>query len=88
MAKETEEDYSYKVHRSIRKRQLIAGIPMLPFILIIGITMIILMDSKMKLVGIIPIAIILLYLIKEITKKDEYLVEIFLQSLIQPDILD
>lgn len=88
MAKETEEDYSYKVHRSIIKRQLIAGIPMLPFILIIGITMIILMDSKMKLVGIIPIAIILLYLIKEITKKDEYLVEIFLQSLIQPDILD
>ena len=81
-------DYSYKVHRSILKRQLIGGIPVVPFVLIIGITVIILMDSKMKLAGIIPIAIILLYLIREITKKDEYLVEIFLQSLLQPDWLD
>lgn len=79
-------DYSYPVHRSIMKRQLLFGVPFIYLITVALGTLIILMDFK--LLAIIPVSISLVLIMREITKKDEYLLEIFLESLLQPDYLD
>ena len=78
-------DYKYPVHRSIMKRQLVMGVPLIPLVIIVLLTIIIVMDFKL---WIIPINGLLLYIMKEITKKDEYLLEIFLNSLLEPDHLE
>ncbi len=83
---EDEKDYSYPVHRSIMKRQLIFGVPTVPLIIVVITTFIILIDFKV--IAIIPFSVLIILLIREITKKDEYLLEIFLQSLLQPDELE
>lgn len=79
-------DYSYPVHRSIMKRKLIFGVPMIPLIIIAILTLIILMDFKFW--GIIPFSLFIILIMREITKKDEYLLDVFLSSLLQPDYLD
>ena len=76
-------DYSYPVHRSIMKRRLLFGVPFIPAMIVILLAGIIFMDFK--LIAVIPIAIFIIYVMKEITKKDEYLLETFLEGLLQPD---
>lgn len=80
------EEYTIPVHRSIMKRKLIFGVPFVP-LMIIGLgTILILMNFK--LLAIIPLSLLLIYIMREITKKDEFLLENFLGSLLQPDYLD
>ena len=79
-------DYSYPVHRSIMKRQLIMGVPLIPLVIIVLATIIIVLDFKLWII--LPFSAILIYIMKEITKKDEYLLEIFLNSLLEPDHLE
>ncbi len=79
-------DYKYPVHRSIMKRQLVMGVPLVPLVIIALLTIIIVMNFKLWII--IPINGLLLYIMKEITKKDEYLLEIFLNSLLEPDHLE
>lgn len=80
------QDYSYTVHRTLLKRKLLMGIPTVPFIIIALTTVIILMDFK--IIAIIPIGIGLLWIVREITKKDEYLLDIILNSLSEPDFIN
>ena len=68
------------------KRQLVMGVPLIPLVIIVLLTIIIVMDFKLWII--IPINGLLLYIMKEITKKDEYLLEIFLNSLLEPDHLE
>ena len=82
----TLQDYSYTVHRTLLKRKLLMGIPTVPFIIIALTTVIILMDFK--IITIIPIGIGLLWIVREITKKDEYLLDIILNSLSEPDFIN
>lgn len=82
----TLQDYSYTVHRTLLKRKLLMGIPTVPFIIIALTTVIILMDFK--IIAIIPIGIGLLWIVREITKKDEYLLDIILNSLSEPDFIN
>jgi type IV secretory pathway TrbD component len=79
-------NYSYPVHRSIMKRQLIMGIPLIPLVITVLLTIIIVLDFKLWII--LPFSGLLLYIMKEITKKDEYLLEIFLNSLLEPDHLE
>lgn len=80
------EEYTIPVHRSIMKRQLIFGVPFVPLLIIALGTILILMNFK--ILAIIPVSLFLIYVMREITKKDEFLLEIFLESLMQPDYLD
>ena len=79
-------DYSYPVHRSIMKRQLIMGVPLIPLVIIVFATILIVLDFKLWII--LTFRAILIYIMKEITKKDEYLLEIFLNSLLEPDHLE
>ena len=78
-------EYTYPVHRAVMKRQLIMGVPLVPFIIVVLVTIIIVLDFKMWLI--IPFAGITIYIMKEITKKDQYLLEVFLYSLLEPDFM-
>lgn len=84
--KTDEPDYSYPVHRSIMRRQLVFGVPLAPLVGIIVFTFIIIMDFKFYAFILISAAII--YIMREITKRDEYLLEIILFSLFDPDHLN
>ena len=83
--KETLEDYAFPVHRSIMKRQLLFGVPFIPFIVIVIVTAIIVMDLRVW--QIIPFSVLAVIIMRMITKKDEYALEIFLSSLFEPDYL-
>lgn len=78
-------EYTYPVHRAVMKRQLIMGVPLVPFVIVVLVTIIIVLDFKMWLI--IPFAGIAIYIMKEITKKDQYLLEVFLYSLLEPDFM-
>lgn len=79
-------DFNYPVHRSLMKRRLIMGIPFVPLLFVVIITALIVMD--LKIWQIIPLSIFVLFIIREITKKDEYFMEILIASLFQPEKLN
>ena len=89
MAKKNEDswdNYAYPVYKGIMNRDLIFGIPFLPF-LIIGLTTI----AAVVFFGfwqILPISFFLFYLMREITKNDSYLLDVFINSLTEPDYLN
>lgn len=78
-------DYSARVYRCLMKRKLIFGIPLVPLITVIFITALIFIAAESIIV--LPFSFILLLIMKEITKKDEYLLECFLESILEPDYL-
>ena len=67
------------------KRKLIFGIPLIPLIIVIFITALIFIGTES--LSVIPFSFFLLVIMREITKRDEYLLESFLQSLFEPDYL-
>ncbi len=79
-------EFTYPVHKSLLKRNLIMGLPPIILVLILIFTafMYILTESF----AIVPLGIILYIITREITKKDEYLLEILISSILQPDILE
>lgn len=82
----TETDYSSPVYKSIMKRRLTLGIPLLPLFIIILITVVCFIALESLIM--IPFAILAILILRAITKKDEYALEIFLESLMQPDELN
>ena len=83
---ETEKDYSYAVYRSLMKRKLVLGVPLIPLLLVIFITAIFFI--ALESLVIFPFSVLLIFIMKMISKNDEYLLEIFLSSLLQPDTLN
>ena len=81
-----EHDYSYPVYKSLMKRRLTLGIPLVPLFIIILITVVCFIALESLIM--IPFAILAILILRAITKKDEYALEIFLESLLQPDELN
>lgn len=79
-------DFSYPVHKTLLKRNLMMGVPTIVLIMIfIGTAFLyILLESF----AIIPVGIILYFVAREITKKDEYLLETLFSMILQPDYLN
>jgi type IV secretory pathway VirB3-like protein len=76
-------DYSWKVHRSLLRRDLIAGVSRTAFGIIIVITVYMVLGVRQYWFAAVSVA---LYLVaRALTKSDEYLVEILLDSLLLPD---
>lgn len=76
-------DFSLPVHRSIMKRDLYIGIPLIPLLIMIFITLIMVLDLGQ--LAFIPIAVVILMVLKYLTDQDEWLLDIVLLSLFQPD---
>jgi type IV secretory pathway VirB3-like protein len=77
------QDYCIKVHRSLLKRDLIAGISKLAIIIIFVLTVI--LSIGFRQFWFIGVGVILYIVFRICTKKDEYLVEIVMNSLFKPD---
>lgn len=78
-------DHSVRVHRSLMKRDLIAGVSRVALALIIGITYLGVVEFRW--LWWLPVGPILYFIVKSLTAKDEYLVEIILNLLMTPDTL-
>ena len=81
-----EDNYSTPVYKSLMKRRLTLGIPLVPLLIIVLITVVFFIALESLII--IPFSIIALLILREITKKDEYALEIFIDSLLQPDELN
>lgn len=79
-------DFSIPVHRSIMKRDLYFGIPLIPLVLLGFIT--ILMVFNFGQIAFCGVSAVLWIVLKVLTDKDEYLLDIILSSLLQPDYLE
>jgi type IV secretory pathway VirB3-like protein len=77
------QDYCIKVHRSLLKRDLIAGISKLAIIIIFISTVVVAIGLKQ--IWFVGIGIVLYIVFRICTKKDEYLIEIVTNSLMKPD---
>lgn len=81
-----EDNYSIPVYKSLMKRRLTLGVPLVPLLVIILVTVVFFIALESLIM--IPFAIIAVLILREITKKDEYPLEIFIDSLLQPDELN
>jgi type IV secretory pathway VirB3-like protein len=77
------QDYAIPVHRSIIHRDLWIGVPLMPLILLGFVTILIIFNFNQP--AFLVIAVIIWYVLKIITKNDEWLLDIVLSSLLQPD---
>lgn len=80
------DNYDIPVYRSLMKRKLTLGIPTVALLIILLATVVVFLTFET--LAMIPFAIIAIIILRKITKKDEYLIEIFLNSLLQPDELN
>lgn len=76
-------DYSWKVHRSLLRRDLVAGVSRLTFAIIIALT--VYMVFGVRQYWFIGVAAIIYLVVRALTKSDEYLVEIILDVLLLLD---
>lgn len=81
-----EDNYSIPVYKSLMKRRLTLGVPLVPLLIIILVTVVFFIALESLIM--IPFAVIAVLILREITKKDEYALEIFIDSLLQPDELN
>lgn len=81
-----EDNYSIPVYKSLMKRRLTLGVPLVPLLVIILVTVVFFIALESLIM--IPFSIIAVLILREITKKDEYALEIFIDSLLQPDELN
>jgi type IV secretory pathway VirB3-like protein len=79
------QDFTVPVHRSIIKRDLYIGLPLIPLVILGLITCLMVFDFNQP--AFLVITVILWYILKTITDKDEWLLDIVLISLLQPDYL-
>lgn len=79
-------DYSIPVYKSLMKRRLTLGIPLIPLFIILLVTVVFFI--ALETLVMIPFAVLAIMILRAITKKDEYSLEIFLESLLQPDELN
>ena len=76
-------DYSWKVHRSLLRRDLVAGVSRLTFAVIISLT--IYMVFGVRQYWFVAVSAVIYLVVRALTKSDEYLVEIILDALLLPD---
>jgi type IV secretory pathway VirB3-like protein len=76
-------DYSWKVHRSLLRRDLVAGVSRMTFAIIIALT--VYMVFGVRQYWFVAVAVVLYLVVRALTKSDEYLVEIILDALLLPD---
>lgn len=81
-----EDNYSIPVYKSLMKRRLTLGVPLVPLLIIILVTVVFFIALESLIM--IPFSVIAVLILREITKKDEYALEIFIDSLLQPDELN
>lgn len=83
MENEKISDYSWKVHRSLLRRDLVAGVSRITFAIIISLT--VYMVFGVRQYWFVAISIVIYLVVRALTKSDEYLVEIILDALLLPD---
>jgi len=76
-------DYAIPVRRSIIHRDLWLGIPFIP-LMVLGFTTI-LMVFTFGQIAFLIVTVISWFALKHITKQDEWLLDIVITSLLQPD---
>ena len=76
-------DYSWKVHRSLLRRDLVAGVSRLTFAIIISLT--VYMVFGVRQYWFVAVSVVIYLVVRALTKSDEYLVEIILDALLLPD---
>jgi type IV secretory pathway VirB3-like protein len=76
-------DYTWKVHRSLLRRDLVAGVSRMTFAIIIALT--VYMVFGVRQYWFIAVSVVLYLVVRALTKSDEYLVEIILDALLLPD---
>jgi type IV secretory pathway VirB3-like protein len=76
-------DFAIPVRRSVIHRDLMLGIPFIPFILLAFVT--IFMVFSFQQYAFLVITVALWFILRQITKSDEWLLDIVLSSLLQPD---
>ncbi len=76
-------DYSWKVHRSLLRRDLVAGVSRLAFAIIIVAT--VYMVFGVRQYWFVVVSAVIYLVVRALTKSDEYLVEIILDALLLPD---
>lgn len=78
-------EYSIPVRRSIIKRDLYIGIPLLPLVLNVFLTIFFVLNLQMPAFLVITVA--LCVICRKITKADEWLLDVMIMSMLQPDYL-
>jgi len=76
-------DYAIPVRRSIIHRDLWLGVPFIP-LMVLGFTTI-LMVFTFGQIAFLVVTVIAWFVLKHITKQDEWLLDIVITSLLQPD---
>lgn len=76
-------EFSIPVHRSIIRRDLWLGIPFIPLMLLIFISIIVILGAEQF--AFIAVTIIVWFVLRSMTKKDEWQLDIMLSALLQPD---
>jgi len=76
-------DFAIPVRRSVIHRDLMLGIPFIPFVLLAFIT--IFMVFSFQQYAFLVITAISWFILRQITKSDEWLLDVVLSSLLQPD---
>ena len=76
-------DYSWKVHRSLLRRDLVAGVSRITFAIIIALTVYMVLGVRQY--WFVAVTVVIYLVVRALTKSDEYLVEIILDALLLPD---
>ena len=76
-------DFAIPVRRSVIHRDLMLGIPFIPFILLAFVTLFMVFSFQQYAFLIITVAS--WFVLRQITKSDEWLLDVVLSSLLQPD---
>jgi type IV secretory pathway VirB3-like protein len=76
-------DFAIPVRRSVIHRDLMLGIPFIPFVLLAFVT--IFMVFSFQQYVFLVITAVSWFILRQITKNDEWLLDIVLSSLLQPD---
>jgi len=76
-------EFSIPVHRSIIKRDLHLGIPFLPLLFLGFISIVIILGFEQYAFSVVTV--ISWFILRKITKEDEWLLDIVISSLLLPD---
>jgi type IV secretory pathway VirB3-like protein len=77
------QDYAIPVRRSIIHRDLMLGIPFIPLLCLGFVTIMLVLTFGQ--IAFLVITVISWFILKQITKHDEWLLDIVITSLLQPD---
>lgn len=78
-------DYAAPVHRSLCKRDLIAGVSRMTLIVLMIFTYLVVIELHQYVM--VVVSVIGFIVARAMTKNDEYLIDIVLYSLLAPDTL-